>query len=743
MFEKLFNLTLVVCTGDQLEVPLLGRPWLDILVPQWRSVLSPTVYIASILQAKPPSVEELEAMFPRAFGNSDTPIEKYSARLVLKPNAVPVKHRAYKPPFGLVNTANSLLDSWEESGKAIRVRCADWASPGFLVPKSDNSYRMVVDFKKTLNPQLRVDHYPIPSPEEIFSSLSNSSVFVSLDLKDAYTQLSLHPDSQELCVVNTHRGFYKLTRLIYGVASAAAIFQSVMEEMLAGIPGCKQLLKSDKLLMHFDPKLPIVIFCDASPYGVGSVLCHTVHLPSGKPTERPVMFVSSILSSAQQNYAQVDREALAVIHAITKFHRFVWGRPFTIVTDCQAIQRILGPCKSLPVRTGHRLQHWAALLQPYQYSLVHKKSDNLVVADALSRLPSPISIFDIPIKSIKIAVDLPLTSDKIAVETANDPLLQQVFRFVHLGWPPKDQFRNNPPIQVFFKIRDSLSILNKCLLFSSRIVIPTVLQAQVLDTIHQGHPGIVRSKLLARASVWWPTLNIDIAQFVSQCSICALVNFKPNKTYVSWPPALSPFERVHIDFYQKKSLSYFILCDAYSKWLHVTHMPQTSAPFVIDELLSIFAIYGLAKVLVCDNGPPFDSNELATFCTSYNVQILHSPAYHPEANGQAEKGVDLAKKGIEKIVFYRNTPTTTTLKSPNQLLLSYQPRTLLTQLLPQPGTRPLSQFRDGESVMFKLHKRSPVVTGSIVRILGPTRYLISVAGVEREVHHNQLSRAAS
>lgn len=198
----------------------------------------------------------------------------------------------------------------------------------------------------------------------------------------------------------------------------------------------------------------------------------------------------------------------------------------------------------------------------------------------------------------------------------------------------------------------------------------------------------------------------------------------------------------------------------------------SSAPFVIDELLSIFAIYGLAKVLVCDNGPPFDSNELATFCTSYNVQILHSPAYHPEANGQAEKGVDLAKKGIEKIVLsqpleehgsdsseidvhkvnqsvsrflfnYRNTPTTTTLKSPNQLLLSYQPRTLLTQLLPQPGTRPLSQFRDGESVMFKLHKRSPVVTGSIVRILGPTRYLISVAGVEREVHHNQLSRAAS
>ena len=106
---------------------------------------------------------------------------------------------------------------------------------------------------------------------------------------------------------------------------------------------CKGLLTSDKVLIHFDPSLPIVIYSDASPYGVGAVLCHTVTLSNNKFVDRPVMFVSSTLSQSPQNYAQIDREGLAVIYAVTKFHRFIWGRHFTRITDCYAIQRIFDP----------------------------------------------------------------------------------------------------------------------------------------------------------------------------------------------------------------------------------------------------------------------------------------------------------------------------------------------------------------------------------------------------------------
>ena len=105
---------------------------------------------------------------------------------------------------------------------------------------------------------------------------------------------------------------------------------------------CKSLLMSNNIWMHFDPGLPIVIYCDASSVGVGSVLCHTVKIDV-KPVDRPVMFVSSSLTQTQQNYAQIDREGLAIIHAVSRFHKFISGRPFTLVTDCYAVSRILNP----------------------------------------------------------------------------------------------------------------------------------------------------------------------------------------------------------------------------------------------------------------------------------------------------------------------------------------------------------------------------------------------------------------
>ncbi|KAE8737994.1 hypothetical protein FOCC_FOCC016536 [Frankliniella occidentalis] len=726
------------------DTPLLGRPWLDALVPKWRDIMSPTTLISVISPTRVPSLEELKGLYPKIFDpNNDNPIVGFSAVLVLKDGATPIKHRAYKLAFGLTDSINSILDQMVQQGKAIHTRHAEWASPSFPVAKKDGSYRLVIDFKRSLNPQLRVDHYPIPSPEEIFSDLSKSALFVSLDLKDAYMQLPLSPESQELCTMATHRGFYKLLRLPFGIASAAAIFQSVMEEIVMNIPNVKELLKSDKLLLHFNPNLPIVVYTDASPYGVGSALCHTVTL-NNKPVDRPVMLVSSTLSPAQQNYAQIDREGLAVIYAISKFHRFLWGQQFTLVTDCQAISRIFNINSSLPVRTGHRLQHWASILQAYRYKLVHRKAANLVVADALSRLPAPITIEEVHVAAVnvKIATEVPLTSEKIASELHNDPVLEAVFRFVHLGWPPRDKFKNNPAILPYFRVRDCLTIVSKCLLFSSRVIIPSTIRGLVLKALHDGHPGIYRTKLLARMYVWWPSLGEDITQLVSHCSICALVNFKPDKVFVPWPAPATPFERVHIDFYERRSLSYFIVCDAYSKWLHVAHMQSTRAPFVIKELLAIFAIFGLPKFLVSDNGPPFDSNEYAEFCTQFNIKIMHSPPYCPQSNGQAEKSVDLAKKGMEKIILSENTPTTTTHKSPNELLFSFKPRTMLSQLLPEKNV-PLRNFhfRAGEKVKFRLTKKSEIVEGVIVRAKGPDIYVIDIQGVIKDVHHNQLTRA--
>ena len=96
----------------------------------------------------------------------------------------------------------------------------------------------------------------------------------------------------------------------------------------------KELLSSDKHLVHYQPDLPITLTCDASPRGVSPILSHI--LPDG--CEKPIMFASRSLSDAGRNYSQNDREGLGIIFGVKKFHKFLFGSHFTIKNELQRIQ---------------------------------------------------------------------------------------------------------------------------------------------------------------------------------------------------------------------------------------------------------------------------------------------------------------------------------------------------------------------------------------------------------------------
>ena len=127
----------------------------------------------------------------------------------------------------------------------------------------------------------------------------------------------------------------------------------------------KEQLCANPVLTHYDPTLPIKLTCDASQYGVGAVLVHL--LPTQE--ERLIAYSSRTLSKTEKNYAQVEKEALAIIFGIKKFHQYIYGRRFQLITDHKPLTTILSPKTGLPTLAAARLQRWAIMLSAYQYDI--------------------------------------------------------------------------------------------------------------------------------------------------------------------------------------------------------------------------------------------------------------------------------------------------------------------------------------------------------------------------------------
>jgi len=145
----------------------------------------------------------------------------------------------------------------------------------------------------------------------------------------------------------------------------------------------KEKLVSSQVLVHYNPELQIKLAGDASAYGVGAVISHV--LEDG--TEHPVAFASRTLTSSERNYAQVEKEALALIFGVKRFHTYLYGRSFTIVTDHKPLTTILGPKTGIPTLAAARLQRWAWILSAYKYKIEFRPTGKHGNADGLSRLP--------------------------------------------------------------------------------------------------------------------------------------------------------------------------------------------------------------------------------------------------------------------------------------------------------------------------------------------------------------------
>ena len=145
----------------------------------------------------------------------------------------------------------------------------------------------------------------------------------------------------------------------------------------------KDMLCTDAILAHFDPTMEIGISCDASSVGIGVVLFHRY----SDGNERSIANASKTVTSKQRRYSQIQKEALAVIFGLKKFHQYLYGRHFILITDHKPLIAIFGPSNGVPSMAANRLARWALTLSQYDYSVEYRPTKNHGNADALSRLP--------------------------------------------------------------------------------------------------------------------------------------------------------------------------------------------------------------------------------------------------------------------------------------------------------------------------------------------------------------------
>ena len=114
----------------------------------------------------------------------------------------------------------------------------------------------------------------------------------------------------------------------------------------------KSALQANSLLVHYDSSKPLVVACDASQYGLGAILSHVMEDGS----ERPVAYASRTLSSAENNYSQLEKEGLVIVFGVTKFHIYLYGRQFIIESDNQSLSYLLKESKQIPPLASSRIQ---------------------------------------------------------------------------------------------------------------------------------------------------------------------------------------------------------------------------------------------------------------------------------------------------------------------------------------------------------------------------------------------------
>ncbi|XP_054757939.2 uncharacterized protein K02A2.6-like [Lytechinus pictus] len=432
---------------------------------------------------------------------------------------------------------------------------------------------------------------------------------------------------------------------------------------------------------------------DASNVGLGAVLLQTYQNET-----RVISYASRSLTDAEKRYSTTEKEALGVVWACQKFHNYLYGVHFELLTDHKPLEVLYGP-KSRP---NARIERWVTKLMSYTFSVKYLPGRQNI-ADILSRQPVMSQGDESRISSLQRDADMyvrwlaeeatpnALSTREVEEASKDDEELKLV----------RESLENNEwgkEVVPFAAFRNEFSCIGYLLLRGTRIVIPKKLRKQCVALAHQGHLGVVGTKQRLRTKVWWPQMEKEVERYVKACHGCQITAAMPSpEPLCPTPLPTGPWQAVAIDLLGPlPSKDYiFVVVDYYSRYYEIDIMKDTSSDRIIESLEKMFLQHGLPISITSDNGPQFISQKFEEFLCKNGVEHRKVTPLHPAANGEVErqnrsimKRVRIAqaekkdwKREVRQYMFaYRTTPHSVTGVTPAEMMFQRKLRTRLPEM---------------------------------------------------------------
>ena len=340
----------------------------------------------------------------------------------------------------------------------------------------------------------------------------------------------------------------------------------------------KELITQAPVLQYDDVKKEVSLECDSSEVGLGAVIKQGGH---------PIAYASRSLTKTERNYAQIEKECLAIVFAAERFGQCILGKEkVKVFSDHKPLETIL----SNPIHTSPKRQQRMRLrLQKYSLDV----EDH---SDTLSRASLPptetaredkAAIFEIHELMEKFELeDHHFVSDhrlaRIKEKTGQDTTLLALIEITKKGWPVD---KNDSPLNIreYWPYRNELATENGHAYRGTRLIIPTKLRPEMVVRVHRYHLGIQYTLNTAREIMFWPRMHAEITEAVRRCETCQLAQPQQQRQpLMSYPIPSHPWQLVASDCFEINGRQYVVLVDICSDFIELGQLEgDPKAPFSI------------------------------------------------------------------------------------------------------------------------------------------------------------------